>query len=256
MKKLFIIGIYIMVLSSCTSMNVIPTPTTPYFTGENNIEVELGYTTNSIYENFAYALSNNFAFMQSSFFTYNYLSHRKYDSYKQPFGLGPTPLFERNYTYKELYSDIGIGLYKTQNNLFFLLMGGYGIGYSDYQYKYSRDGGREYTSNGVMQRIFIQYNTSYTHNKFNFGGALQFAYANLPLHSVVHNNFVDSTIVDRTMHYNYYEIKPFLYFEYIEKKICCVTKIGCNISNVLFSPKIDQQCTLFHCSVGIKLRLR
>lgn len=256
MKKLIVLGVYVMLLSSCTSMNVIPTPNTPYFNGGNNMEGEFGCTSNSIYENFAYSISSNFALLQSGFLTYNYLNPKKNDSYKQPFGLGPEPIFEKKYTYKELYSDIGLGYYKTQGNLCLLLMGGYGIGYSDYQYKYSRDGGRKYISNGLLQRVFIQYNVGYAKDKFIMGGALQLAYANLPLHSEVHNIYVDSTIVDRTMLYDYFEIKPFLYFEYGKNKLCCITKVGCNISNVLFMPKVDQQCTLFHCSVGIKFRLR
>lgn len=255
MKNIRVFIIALLMTSCSVSMNVIPTINTPSFEEKNDWEVEMGITTNSVYENVNYALSDHWAITQSGFITYNSFSPRKYDPYEQP-KLFDIDLNESPYaSYKELYSDVSLGYYLRSNSLFQFVSVGYGLGDVRYQYKYSRDGGHDYQSSGLLQRVFGQYNVSYCWDNFDIGFALQAAYANLPLHSVVYNNFAQKTVADQRTRYHYVELKPFLYCEYGKKNVHYLAKFGVNTYPIYGNPETDQECTLLHCSVGCKIKL-
>lgn len=254
MKQLIILFISL-IIAGCSSMNIPPKLNTPSFAEKGEMEIELGASTNSFYQNIGYSITDKFALISTGLISYDFLYRNEYDSYNTG-GLYYTYLPS---PYEVKYIDFGFGLFDKNTYNLKSIYAGTGIGESNYRYKYSNDGGQQYRRKNSYNSFFIQLNYGEKMENMEYGFITRLSYIHYPFESQILNSNPLNDDIASYNEYNIFGIQPCLYLNIHKNRFLYTFNIGAYLTNYnKYSDWLVRdypQNTLIHLSVGLKYKI-
>lgn len=217
------------IIAGCSSMNIPPKLNTPSFEKKRQLEVELGTSTNSLYQNMSYSITNRFAVISSGLVSYDYLFNVDYNTGGVIFEYLPNPQ-------KAKYLDIGLGLYQNDTKLKSIFIGA-GLGESQDPYK----------------SFFLQGNYGIKKDKMEYGVTTRLSYIYYPY------TFMFKPNIEEIKEYNIFGLQPCVYFNFTNNRFVYTFNAGTYLTN--YNKYSDwfvrdyPQNTLIHLSVGLKYKI-
>ncbi|MDY0143255.1 MAG: hypothetical protein RBR97_15315 [Bacteroidales bacterium] len=244
-----------LILSGCSSMNIPAKLNTPSFEKKGQMEVELGSSTNSFYQNVGYSITDNLSIISSGFISYDFLDKNEYAKYRwsgEYFEFLPSP-------YESKYIDLAIGMYKNRNETIKSIYVGTGLGNSNYRYKYSSDGSQEYLRKNTYNTIFAQFNYGKKKNNIDYGLTSRLSYSYYPFNSKILNSNSLNDDIKSNVVYHIFGVQPCLYLNITKNRFVYTFNAGTYLTN--YNKYSDwfvrdyPQNTLIHLSIGLKYKI-
>jgi hypothetical protein len=244
-----------LIIAGCSSMNIPPKLNTPSFDKKGQMEVELGTSTNSLYQNMGYSITDNLSIISSGFISYDFLDKNEYAEYRwsgEYFEYLPSP-------YKNKYIDLAVGMYKSKNETLKSIYIGTGLGNSNYRYKYSSDGSQKYVRNNSYNIFFAQLNYGKMKDNLDYGLTSRISYSFYPFKSEILNSNSLNEDIKSNVEYHIFGIQPCVYLNITKNRFVYTFNAGTYLTN--YNKYSDwfvrdyPQNTLIHLSIGLKYKL-
>ena len=187
-----------LLLMSCASVYIPPTANIPLLDKKNEVQLEVGSSTNSLYLSSAYAITDNWALMAAGNVSFYNFSNRYdlFDEFKNNFSGGYLGPREKNYDFAHWYSEFGFGridILKRQLKLEIFAGGGYGTSLGK---PFNTDKTKYICSNEYFS-VFTQANIGRKHMFkdnlfFGYGGALRLSYSHFDFFHLARTSTINS----------------------------------------------------------------